>query len=339
MGDPIIVRVDNVKKIPDPGATEDGAIAPKARQLRLLPSPKPLTERIGREFFLGIPRVPGVYFMYDESGALLYVGKSCDLRNRLNSYRHTHPDRDSRKTMRLVHQVRRIEWRVCESPSAAVLLENELLRTLRPPFNRENTWPQACLYLGTRSGGEEPAGGLFLRASRERAAGYAWFGAFKPACLGAHAALARCLFAAVEQPSSVFDLPFGYGSGRVPREVSIRSGNADPGKLFGDLLRDYLSGENDRLIAVLEDLLQAWASTSPQARGLVAGDLEFLKGFFKTGPARVRRFARTRQDGNELLHPEELLDFLALEGCGARCQSAPGSPVLGQELGHDGAVV
>ena len=100
-----------------------------SQQLRLLPAPRPLTERFGAAFFRGIPRVPGVYRMFDEAGVLLYVGQSRDLRDRLNSYRHVHPDRDSRKTVRLVHLVRRVEWEVCETAVGAVLWENELLRT------------------------------------------------------------------------------------------------------------------------------------------------------------------------------------------------------------------
>ena len=82
-----------------------------SQQLRLLPAPKPLTERFGAAFFRGLPRAPGVYRMFDETGLLLYVGQSRDLHDRLNSYRHVHPDRESRKTVRLVHLVRRIEGR------------------------------------------------------------------------------------------------------------------------------------------------------------------------------------------------------------------------------------
>lgn len=45
------------------------------QQLRLLPAPKPLSERLGPAFFRSIPRVPGVYRMFDEAEALLYVGE------------------------------------------------------------------------------------------------------------------------------------------------------------------------------------------------------------------------------------------------------------------------
>ena len=122
----------------------------RPRQLRLFAPPKPLTERFGAEFFRAIPAVPGVYRMFDGEGRIIYIGQSQNLRDRLNSYRHVHPERDSRKTVRLVHEVRRIEWEICDSPASARLRENELLRTLRPRFNRVNVWPWACFYLAWR---------------------------------------------------------------------------------------------------------------------------------------------------------------------------------------------
>ena len=129
----------------------------RARQLRLFPPPKPLTERFGAEFFRAIPAVPGVYRMFDGAGRIIYIGQSQNLRDRLNSYRQVHPERDSRKTVRLVHEVRRIEWEICDSPASARLRENELLRTVRPRFNRVNVWPWACFYLAWRECGPRVA--------------------------------------------------------------------------------------------------------------------------------------------------------------------------------------
>jgi len=56
------------------------------------------------------------------------------------SYRHVCFERHPRRTLRLVHQVRRIEWQLCNSPEAAIERERELLLALRPPFNRAGVW-------------------------------------------------------------------------------------------------------------------------------------------------------------------------------------------------------
>lgn len=114
-------------------------------QFRLLPAPQPLVERLGIEFFRGIPRRPGVYRMFNDAGELVYVGKALDLHARLASYRRTQGQ--SRKTIRLIHAVRRIEWEECDSETAARLLENQLIRSLRPRFNRAGTWPASARFV------------------------------------------------------------------------------------------------------------------------------------------------------------------------------------------------
>ncbi len=48
---------------------------------------KPLVERLGKRFFRKIPARPGVYSMRDATGAVVYVGKAKNLRQRLRSYR------------------------------------------------------------------------------------------------------------------------------------------------------------------------------------------------------------------------------------------------------------
>ncbi len=116
-----------------------------AIQLRLLPSARPLDDRLGGSFFRQIPHQPGVYRMFGAEGRLLYVGKAGDLRQRLTSYRSL--AHASRKTIRLLHLVRSITWEVCATEEQATLRENDLLRTHRPRFNRMGVWPDANGYL------------------------------------------------------------------------------------------------------------------------------------------------------------------------------------------------
>ena len=56
-------------------------------QTLLFPDPKPLVERLGRDFFLTAPSCPGVYLMRDAQGAAVYIGKARNLRQRLAAYR------------------------------------------------------------------------------------------------------------------------------------------------------------------------------------------------------------------------------------------------------------
>src|SRR5262245_28913936 len=112
-------------------------------QLWLFEPPKPLVERFGKEFFRALPERPGVYLMCGASEGVLYVGKARNLRKRLAAYRVANPERMSRRTIRLLHQTRRIEWDECSSEEAACYREELLICVLAPKFNSAGkVWPR-----------------------------------------------------------------------------------------------------------------------------------------------------------------------------------------------------
>src|SRR2546422_599219 len=119
-------------------------------QMLLFPDPRPLVERLGREFFRQAPERPGVYLMRDAANTVLYVGKARNLRKRLASYRVANPDRLPRRHLRLLRAVARIELEECADESRALGRESELLRSLRPRFNRAGTWPGSPRFLAWR---------------------------------------------------------------------------------------------------------------------------------------------------------------------------------------------
>ncbi len=113
-----------------------------AGQLWLLPPPRPLVDRFGADFFRRVPDRPGVYLFCGEREGVLYVGKAKSLRRRLGSYRVANPERLSRRIIRLLYQVTRIEWDECPSEAAACHREELLIVTLQPKYNAAGkVWP------------------------------------------------------------------------------------------------------------------------------------------------------------------------------------------------------
>ena len=110
--------------------------------------PNLLIERLGDDFFGQLPSLPGVYWMLDLVGNILYIGQSKNLRKRLLSYAKANGKRVSPKIMRLVYHTAQIEWEICETAEAARLLENQLLRAYKPPYNRANTRPENYTFAG-----------------------------------------------------------------------------------------------------------------------------------------------------------------------------------------------
>ncbi len=81
-----------------------------------------------------VPDQPGVYLWKDASGRLLYVGKSKRLRDRMRSYFGS-PRSLSGKTRRLVSHIADFEIIVTQSELEALLLEMNLIKQHRPPYN------------------------------------------------------------------------------------------------------------------------------------------------------------------------------------------------------------
>lgn len=80
-----------------------------------------------------LPTDPGIYRYYDQAGKLLYVGKAKNLKNRVKSYfvdRQTSP-----KTKLLVSQINHLEYIIVASEIDALILEANLIRQHKPPFN------------------------------------------------------------------------------------------------------------------------------------------------------------------------------------------------------------
>ncbi|NWK95675.1 excinuclease ABC subunit C [Sphingobium lactosutens] len=80
-----------------------------------------------------LPTRPGVYRMHDARGDVLYVGKARALRNRVANY--TQVDRLPKRLQRMVAQTRSMTIVTTNSEAEALLLEAQLIKRYRPPYN------------------------------------------------------------------------------------------------------------------------------------------------------------------------------------------------------------
>jgi predicted GIY-YIG superfamily endonuclease len=207
----------------------------------LIPDPRPLVERLGPDFFRQLPERPGVYLMRDAVEVVLYVGKAKSLRRRLNSYRVANPDRMGRRHLRLLRQVVRIELLECADEAAALAKEAELLRTLKPKFNRAGVWAGPPRFLVWRNTEKT----LQLAISTTPTPGWQEFGPCGSGVVYLRAALVRLLWYALNPTLGSTDMPAGWWHGRLPAIATL---DGVPGEVQS-VLAKLLAGDTEVFLA------------------------------------------------------------------------------------------
>ena len=242
-----------------------------AGQQWLFTPSKPLVERLGKKFFRKVPAKPGVYFMRDATGNVVYVGKAKNLRQRMRSYRVANPERMPRRHLRMVREVAWIDFDLCHNESAALVREARLIRGLKPKFNRAGVWPGKTQFLTWRFGDDA----AHLSVHEIPPVGWERFGSLGGSAPRLHGALVRLLWLALNPQAGFSRLPHGWAHNRFALPVRIVCGAREAEIRL--VLENLFWGQTENCVAWLRVSIGDKLSTFEQAAMLA--DLEEIEGF------------------------------------------------------------
>ena len=249
---------------------------------------KRFDRKFGPDLIASLPAAPAVYLFKDDEQRVLYVGKAKNVRTRLSGYRNASRRKAHRKMRTIVREAATVEVRVQTTEEDALAVENELIRTLTPPFNVEGKYAFLYPAIGARRTARHTL--LCFTTDTDAWSGYElqWFGVFRSRLRAkvAFDALVEllALVGHQERTSSLGAVPDARGS----RLAGVRQLDAR----LVDSLVSFLSGASRDGLRELAAALLDKPRARREARH-VQELIEVLDDFYRTDLEPLRNTLRT----------------------------------------------
>ena len=215
-----------------------------------------------------LPDRPGVYFMRDTRGSVIYVGKAKSLRNRVRSY-FSAVDAHDPKTRKLVRDVRAVDWRETGTELAALLEESRLIKNYLPVYNRAQRRYRDYPFLRLDATHAFPTISWTPRIAHDGAEYYGPLGRRGQA--EEMVELINRLFRLRECDDNVFGLgrPCLYAEMGRCGAPCVDDGGAEPYGVEVERVRAFLTGQDTEAVDVVEEAMREAAAVARVRGGRV----------------------------------------------------------------------
>jgi len=260
---------------------------------------KTFDRKFGADLLRDLSTGPGVYLFKDGAGTVLYAGKAKNIRRRLQTYRNATRRKAHRKMRKLVREAGSLEVRLQPSEREALLLENHLIKTLKPRYNIEGAY--SFLYPALGLGRQAHQIYLCFTTDIERFTGVEldWFGSFRSRLRAreAYDALAALLSrVGHEEPPARLIARTRMRGAQLCAFRRIES--------LQDGLKDFLSGEDPGVLSEISTGLLARPDARRDAAN-VEEELRLLADFFASDTRPLRRALERSGRGGHFVAQDE----------------------------------
>lgn len=204
-----------------------------------------------KEKIKNLPSSPGVYFMKESQGSIIYVGKANNLKRRVQSYFHnskSHPP----KVEKLVKHLTDFDYLTTDTEFEAFMLECQLIKQLKPLYNKKMKNPLSYTYLVIQMDDQYPS--IAITNIRSNKNNHHYFGPFtsKGTVERALQALRECYKIICTKPTTKNSTCLNHSLGLC---IGMCLGGT-PGKQYQQIINKIINLLSGTDLSILKDLEQ-----------------------------------------------------------------------------------
>jgi len=284
---------------------------------KLFQFPNPLEQKVDATFLSSVPGSPGVYYLENPKGKVVYVGKARNLRSRLERYRKASPLEVTGRQRKILFETNAIRWESCTDVTEARRKQTAAAGALMPPLNPKPLTPEKYRFVHLKFKAYNKRLHMKLvpdPTEIEETDESKVYGAFddKGALRLVMGSVLRILWftsEAEKKATNFLAAPAPLFARRTPLEYSVR---IEERRFFQ--LQTYFSGIRGlHFVQELSEHLLPKLSERSFHFEVLLGDFERLVDFYDKTLSYQRRLSRFHKLGKNSVSSEKKEDFSFLE--------------------------
>lgn len=210
-----------------------------------------------KEKIKNLPSSPGVYLMKESRGGVIYIGKANNLKRRVQSYFHNSKSH-SPKVEKLVKHLTDFDYLLTDTEFEAFMLECQLIKQLKPLYNKKMKNPLSYSYIAIQMDDEYPS--IAITNIRTKKNNHHYFGPFT-----SKGTVERALQAIKEFYKIICTKPASKDSTCLNHSLGLCIGmclGGTPGKQYKKIINKIINLLNGTDLSILKDLEQRMQDAS-----------------------------------------------------------------------------